>query len=162
MLTICTWKFEIPVKRNKLKHIAEQFYHCSNVKSSLEVSFARYLTLGTIEVTSKKYKKEPHERFGTIVESIHADSSNDSVLPRKRRVTRMVDGHDSMETTENSEVPREKESRTMVESNEDAPQQTTSPTTTISTIAVQSGETRLVIALLQVRGIVPYRRRLMY
>ncbi|XP_068967253.1 titin isoform X4 [Bombus flavifrons] len=61
----------------------------------------------------------------------------------------MVDGHDSMETTENSEVPREKESRTMVESNEDAPQQTTSPTTTISTIAVQSGETRLVIALLQ-------------
>lgn len=75
----------------------------------------------------------------------------------------MVDGHDSMETTENSEGPREKESRTMVESNEDAPQQTTSPTTTtISTIAVQSGETRLVIALLQVRGIVPYRRRLMY
>ncbi|XP_043525684.1 uncharacterized protein LOC122536948 isoform X4 [Frieseomelitta varia] len=69
---------------------------------------------------------------------------------RKRRVTRMVDGHDSMETTENSEGPREKESRTIVESNEDAPQQTTSPTTTtISTIAVQSGETRLVIALLQ-------------
>nr|XP_012144065.1 PREDICTED: muscle M-line assembly protein unc-89 isoform X8 [Megachile rotundata] len=61
----------------------------------------------------------------------------------------MVDGHDSMETTENSDGPREKESRTVVESNEDAPQQTTSPTTTISTIAVQSGETRLVIALLQ-------------
>lgn len=69
----------------------------------------------------------------------------------------MVDGHDSMETAENSEGPREKESRTMVESNEDGTQQTTSPTTTISTIAVQSGETRLVIALLQVRGIVPYR-----
>lgn len=74
----------------------------------------------------------------------------------------MVDGHDSMETAENSEGPREKESRTMVESNEDGTQQTTSPTTTISTIAVQSGETRLVIALLQVRGIVLYRTRLMY
>ncbi|XP_076636076.1 uncharacterized protein LOC143349064 isoform X2 [Colletes latitarsis] len=66
---------------------------------------------------------------------------------RKRGVTKMVDGHDSMETTENSEGP-EKESR-VVACNEDAQQQTTSPTTTISTIAVQSGETRLVIALLQ-------------
>lgn len=74
----------------------------------------------------------------------------------------MVDGHDSMETMENSEGPCEKESRTVVESNEDVPHQTTSPTTTISTIAVQSGETRLVIALLQVRSIVSYRTRLMY
>ncbi|XP_054013283.1 titin isoform X3 [Hylaeus anthracinus] len=68
---------------------------------------------------------------------------------RKRRNTRMVDGHDSMETMENGEGPPEKESRTVVVCNENAPQQTTTPTTTISTIAVQSGETRLVIALLQ-------------
>ncbi|OAD58515.1 Muscle M-line assembly protein unc-89 [Eufriesea mexicana] len=123
-------------------------YRFLDVKFSAEVFFAHCFTLRTIEATSIK---ERHERVGVIAESIHADSSNDSVLPRKRRVTRMVDGHDSMETTENSEGPREKESRTMVESNEDAPQQTTSPTTTISTIAVQSGETRLVIALLQRR-----------
>lgn len=92
------------------------------------------------------------ENHGNCLNRSTGDSSNGSVLPRKRRITRMVDGHDSMETTENSEGCREKESRTVVESNEDAPQQTTSPTTTISTIAVQSGETRLVIALLQVRA----------
>ncbi|XP_078042862.1 uncharacterized protein LOC144473128 isoform X2 [Augochlora pura] len=61
----------------------------------------------------------------------------------------MVDGHDAMEATENSDGPREKDSRSVVENNEDATQQTATPTTTISTIAVQSGETRLVIALLQ-------------
>nr|XP_033332552.1 uncharacterized protein LOC117223969 isoform X8 [Megalopta genalis] len=68
---------------------------------------------------------------------------------RKGGIARMVDGHDAMDATENSDGPREKDSRSVVESNEDAPQQTAAPTTTISTIAVQSGETRLVIALLQ-------------
>ncbi|XP_076758852.1 uncharacterized protein LOC143428086 isoform X1 [Xylocopa sonorina] len=69
---------------------------------------------------------------------------------RKNSVSRMVDGHDSMETMENSDGLGENESRPVMESNEDPPQQTNGPaTTTISTIAVQSGGTRLVIALLQ-------------
>lgn len=66
----------------------------------------------------------------------------------------MVDGPDSVEA--HSEGAGEMNSETaMMQRDEDAPQQITSPTTTISTIAMQSGETRVVIALLQVRNIAP-------
>lgn len=65
----------------------------------------------------------------------------------------MVDGPDSMEAHAHSEGSGEMDSETaMMQRDEDTPQQITSPTTTISTIAMQSGETRVVIALLQVRN----------
>lgn len=65
----------------------------------------------------------------------------------------MVDGHNSMEMDKSPEGSGE-DSQTIAKDKENIQQQTTNgstPTTTISTIAVQSGETRLVIALLQVR-----------
>lgn len=63
----------------------------------------------------------------------------------------MVD--DSMETHVHLEGSDEMNSGIVIQKDEDTPQQITSPTTTtISTIAVQSGETRVVIALLQVRN----------
>ncbi|XP_012542170.2 titin isoform X3 [Monomorium pharaonis] len=61
----------------------------------------------------------------------------------------MVDGPDLMETHVHPEGYTEMNSGTVMQINEDIPQQITSPTTTISTIAVQSGDTRVVIALLQ-------------
>lgn len=65
----------------------------------------------------------------------------------------MVDGPDSMETHVHLEGSDEVNSGVVIQRDEDTPQQITSPTTTtISTIAVQSGETRVVIALLQVRN----------
>lgn len=65
----------------------------------------------------------------------------------------MVDGHNSMEMDKSPEGSGE-DLHTTAEDKEHSQQQITNgstPTTTISTIAVQSGETRLVIALLQVR-----------
>ncbi|KAL2729460.1 titin isoform X5 [Vespula squamosa] len=64
----------------------------------------------------------------------------------------MVDGHNSMEMDKSPEGSGE-DLQTIAEDKENSQQQTTNgsiPTTTISTIAVQSGETRLVIALLQI------------
>lgn len=64
----------------------------------------------------------------------------------------MVDGPDSMAHV-HPERSVETNSEIVMQRNEDTPQQITSPiTSTISTIAVQSGETRVVIALLQVRN----------
>lgn len=65
----------------------------------------------------------------------------------------MVDGADSMEAHVHPEGSVEMNSGRVMQREEDTPQQIISPTTTISTIAVQSGETRVVIALLQVRNI---------
>lgn len=70
----------------------------------------------------------------------------------------MVDGYDSMEPGENAEGHPDSNSQTNdhsfceddLERAKDSNSQQT-PTTTISTIALQSGDTRLVIALLQVR-----------
>lgn len=62
----------------------------------------------------------------------------------------MVDGPDSMEVHAHPEESDEINSG-IVRRNEETSQRTIPPTTTISTIAVQSGETRVVIALLQVR-----------
>lgn len=64
----------------------------------------------------------------------------------------MVDGSDSMEAHMQPEGSVEMNSEIVMQRDEDTPQQIISPTTTISTIAVQSGETRVVIALLQVRN----------
>lgn len=64
----------------------------------------------------------------------------------------MVDGPDSMEAHVHPEGSVEMNSGIVMQRDEDTPQQIISPTTTISTIAVQSGETRVVIALLQVRN----------
>jgi len=65
----------------------------------------------------------------------------------------MVDGPDIMETHAHPEESAETNPETVqMQKNADTSQQITSPTTTISTIAVQSGETRVVIALLQVRS----------
>ncbi|KAG7188139.1 hypothetical protein KM043_013360 [Ampulex compressa] len=61
----------------------------------------------------------------------------------------MVDSRDSMEAEENPEGASENEAQVVVQNNEDTARETIGPTTTISTIAVHSGETRLVIALLQ-------------
>lgn len=71
----------------------------------------------------------------------------------------MVDGYDSMEPGENPEGHTNSDSQTNdrsfcendLERAKDSDFQPT-PTTTISTIALQSGDTRLVIALLQVRN----------
>lgn len=63
----------------------------------------------------------------------------------------MVDGPDSMEAHAHPEEFDEMNSGMVMRRNEETPQRTIPPTTTISTIAVQSGETRIVIALLQVR-----------
>ena len=63
----------------------------------------------------------------------------------------MVDGPDSMAHV-HPERSVETNSEIVMQRDEDTPQQIISPTTTISTIAVQSGETRVVIALLQVRN----------
>lgn len=66
----------------------------------------------------------------------------------------MVDGPDSTEARAHSEETGEMNSGLVTQRDEDTPQQQVAvPTTTISTIAVQSGETRVVIALLQVRNI---------
>lgn len=64
----------------------------------------------------------------------------------------MVDGSDSMEAHMQPEGSVEMNSEIAMQRDEETPQQIISPTTTISTIAVQSGETRVVIALLQVRN----------
>jgi len=64
----------------------------------------------------------------------------------------MVDGPDSMEAHVHPEGSIERNSEIVMQIDEDTPQQVISPTTTISTIAVQSEETRVVIALLQVRN----------
>lgn len=64
----------------------------------------------------------------------------------------MVDVPDSMETHVHPEGSIEMNSEIVMQRDEDTPQQIISLTTTISTIAVQSGETRVVIALLQVRN----------
>lgn len=64
----------------------------------------------------------------------------------------MVDGPDSMEAHVHPEESVEMNSGIVMQRDEDTSQQIISPTTTISTIAVQSGETRVVIALLQVRN----------
>jgi len=64
----------------------------------------------------------------------------------------MVDGSDSMEVHMQPEESVEMNSEIVMQRDEETPQQIISPTTTISTIAVQSGETRVVIALLQVRN----------
>ncbi|CAL1681896.1 unnamed protein product [Lasius platythorax] len=61
----------------------------------------------------------------------------------------MVDGPDSMEAHAHPEESDEMNSGMVMRRNEETPQRTIPPTTTISTIAVQSGETRVVIALLQ-------------
>jgi hypothetical protein len=66
--------------------------------------------------------------------------------------TMMVDGPDIMEAHAHPEESGETNPGTMMQRDADTSQQITSPTTTISTIAVQSGETRVVIALLQVRS----------
>lgn len=63
----------------------------------------------------------------------------------------MVDGPESMEVHVHPEESDEMNSGIMMRRNEETSQRTSPPTTTISTIAVQSGETRVVIALLQVR-----------
>lgn len=69
-------------------------------------------------------------------------------MAQKIKLTMMVD--DSMETHVHLEGSDEMNSGIVIQKDEDTPQQITSPTTTtISTIAVQSGETRVVIALLQ-------------
>ncbi|KYN22091.1 hypothetical protein ALC57_05509 [Trachymyrmex cornetzi] len=60
----------------------------------------------------------------------------------------MVDGPDSMAHVHPGRSV-ETISEIVTQRDEDTPQQIISPTTTISTIAVQSGETRVVIALLQ-------------
>ncbi|KAI4474805.1 hypothetical protein M0804_014657 [Polistes exclamans] len=70
----------------------------------------------------------------------------------------MVDGHDSRETMDKSPEGSVEDSLMIPEDKEHSQEQNSTttgstPTTTISTIAVQSGETRLVIALLQVRGL---------
>jgi len=64
----------------------------------------------------------------------------------------MVNGPDSMEAHVHPEGSIETNSEIVMQRDEDTPQQVISPTTTISTIAVQSEETRVVIALLQVRN----------
>jgi len=64
----------------------------------------------------------------------------------------MVDGPDSMEAHVHPEGSIETNSEIVMQRDEATPQQVISPTTTISTIAVQSEETRVVIALLQVRN----------
>lgn len=63
----------------------------------------------------------------------------------------MVDGPDSMEIHAHPEESDEMNSEIVMRRNEETSQRTIPLTTTISTIAVQSGETRVVIALLQVR-----------
>lgn len=65
----------------------------------------------------------------------------------------MVDGPDSMEAHTLPEGSSEMNSGMVMQRAEDTPQQIITPTTTISTIAVQSGDTRVVIALLQVRNV---------
>ncbi|RLU22075.1 hypothetical protein DMN91_006455 [Ooceraea biroi] len=61
----------------------------------------------------------------------------------------MVDGPDMMEEYAHPEESGETNSGMVMQRDVNTPQQITPPTTTISTIAVQSGETRVVIALLQ-------------
>lgn len=68
----------------------------------------------------------------------------------------MVDGFEAMEMHPEGS-PDEMNSGKVMQRDEDT-QQIISPTTTISTIVVQSGETRVVIALLQVRNHLSYRR----
>ncbi|XP_043502049.1 muscle M-line assembly protein unc-89 isoform X6 [Polistes fuscatus] len=73
---------------------------------------------------------------------------------RKAIIGKMVDGHDSRETMDKSPEGSVEDSLTIAEDKEHSQEQNSTttgstPTTTISTIAVQSGETRLVIALLQ-------------
>lgn len=63
-----------------------------------------------------------------------------------------MDSPDSIEAHVHPEGSLEMNSGIVMQRDEDTPQQIISPTTTISTIAVQSGETRVVIALLQVRN----------
>lgn len=73
----------------------------------------------------------------------------------------MVDVPDSTEAHAHSEDPGEMNSGMVTQRDEDTSQQITSATTTtISTIAVQSGETRVVIALLQVRNIALFKLHL--
>lgn len=74
------------------------------------------------------------------------------IMAQKIKLTMMVDGPDSIEIHMHPEGSDEMNSGIVIQKDEDTPQQITSPTTTISTIAVQSGETRVVIALLQVRN----------
>lgn len=80
----------------------------------------------------------------------------------------MVNGYESMDTEENPEDGcSDSNNRTagqrdsycsgnqeQLPGDDDTSQQQQVPTTTISTIALQSGDTRLVIALLQVRNVV--------
>lgn len=84
----------------------------------------------------------------------------------------MVDGQDSIETSESNADERrgdEQSTTDQAERNGNGEQRSrevhenqenVTPTTTISTIAVQSGDTRLVIALLQVRHILFAFRRI--
>ena len=66
---------------------------------------------------------------------------------------KMVNGYESMETEENHEDAREGNQQvdSLANATEDITSSQPPATTTIGTIALQSGDTRLVIALLQVR-----------
>lgn len=66
-----------------------------------------------------------------------------------------VNGSDSMEAHMDPDRSDETDTGMAIQNEEDTLQRITAQTTTISTIAVQSGETRIVIALLQVRNVVP-------